>query len=193
MNSPIRYAITLFSGFLQELGSAGSGLVGLQRDIELLTTHRRDVRVGLYPWKADASDIAESLWRYRPLENGNNPEQEHIVIGYSYGGDRAVKFTRELETRGGCTVRCLLLCDAVRRWDYLPGVAAGCGIGQLTLPQIVEKCVYYVQRNPRWGLRKDPFQPAGHKVVAGAATNLVGPVVKKSSHSYIDNSIQFRS
>lgn len=191
--TPIRYAITIFSGFLQRLGSPGSGFVGLQRDIELLTTHRNDVRVGLYPWKANASDVAESLWRYRPRENGHDPKQIHVVVGYSYGGDRAVKFVRELESRGGTTVRHLLLCDGVRRFDCVPGLAAATGIGALIVPSIVEECIYYVQKNRRWGIRREPFQPAGHRVVAESkGTKLVGPVVKKASHSYIDNDSHFR-
>jgi hypothetical protein len=187
---PIRYPITIFSGFLQTLGSAGSGMVGLQREIELLTNRRDDIRVSLFPWNTDASDIAESLWRYRP----DYEKQQHIVIGYSYGGDRAMKFCYELAMRGGCRVKCLLLVDAVRRSDLLPGVAAWFGLGAIHVSTIVEKCIYYKQQHPRLAIRRGIFQPAGHAVIADdpEVTEMIGPIVKRSVHSYIDNDGEFR-
>lgn len=192
---PVRYAITVFSGFLQKLGSSGSGMVGIEYEAHQLAANRADVRVNLYPWDIDHDDVAESLWRHRPQVNGKNPKQIHFVVGYSYGGDRALKFIRSLQTRGGCEVRELWLCDAVRRWDFLPGVAAAFGVGVIEVPPIVQRCTYYLQKRPRWDFRKELFQPAGHKVVAKDAskTDLSGPVVRKSAHSYIDNDTEFRA
>lgn len=190
---PIRYGITIFSGFLQSLGSPGSGFVGIEHEAYILACGRPDVRVRLFPWNTDENDVAESLWRYRPRENGKSPVQVHIVLGYSYGGDRAIKFCKALEKRGDCSVKELWLCDAVRRWDYLPGVAAAFGLGSIRIPKIVEKCTYYVQRNPRWSFRSGFFQPAGHHVLAlDQKTTLLGPRVREESHSYIDNDNTFR-
>jgi len=168
-------------------------MVGIEHDAFILACCRSDVRVRLFPWNTNVDDVAESLWRYRPMENGMNPKQVHLVVGYSYGGDRAVKFCKALQERGGCTVRELWLCDAVRRFDsfhFFP--AAAFGIGSIHVPEIVEKCTYFTQQNPRWGFRKSVFQPAGHRVVVNNQnTQLVGPVVKKETHSYIDNDLEF--
>lgn len=196
---PIKYAVTLFSGFMQKLGSPGSGLVGLEHEIYNLcvATGRTDIRVRLYPWDTDASDVAEALWRYRPQENGKKPKQIHIVVGYSYGGDRAVKFVRQLQLRGNCSVAHLVLCDAVRRWDRLPGLAGATGLGYLQIPPVVEKCTFFRQYNPRWSFFREGgiFQPAGHPVVISpkAKTEMDGPHKKKAGHSYIDNDVEFRS
>lgn len=193
MTTPINTAITIFSGFLQKLGSPGSGMVGIRRSIEEVTCGKCDVRVGLYPWNTDASDVAESLWRDRPQDG---TLQSHVVVGYSYGGDRAVKFVRELEKRGDCAVKCLLLCDAVKRFDLVPGVAAWSGMGSLVVPAVTERCIFYVQKHLRWWWRMPPntFQPAGHNVVPEnkSATVMDGPHVRKSTHSYIDNDSGFR-
>lgn len=192
---PIEYAVSIFSGFLQSLGSPGSGMVGIEHEAYIRACHRPDVRVRLFPWDTDADDVAESLWRYRPRQNGIDPRQIHVVVGYSYGGDRAVKFCNALKRRGGCTVRELWLCDGVRRWDCLPGIAGGLGLGKLVVPDIVQECSYFVQQNPRWAFRREPFQPAGHAVVAADVdkTSIRGPFVKKSTHSYIDNDNEFRA
>lgn len=194
MKDPIRYAATMFSGFLQTLGSPGSGMVGIEHESYVKSCGRTDFRVRLFPWDTDEDDVAESLWRYRPQSNGTNPKQNHVVVGYSYGGDRAVKFCRALKERGGCCVKELWLCDAVRRWDYLPGIAGATGWGRLVVPDNVETVHYFVQRNPRWGFRKQIFQPAGHAVVAENSdkTTIVGPYVKRMIHSYIDNDLEFR-
>jgi len=193
--SPIRYAVTIFSGYLQSLGSPGSGMIGIEHEAFNRATHRSDVRVYLFPWNIDENDVAESLWRYRPREDGEDSKQIHIAVGYSYGGDRAVKFCNALKDRGGCEVRELWLCDAVRRFDCLPGVAAVTGMGRLVVPNIVTECNYFVQRNPRWGFRKEPFQPRGHKVVAADPNQTVinGPYVKTPTHSYMDNDNEFRA
>lgn len=197
MDQPIRYAVTIFSGFLQKLGSPGSGMVGIEHAAYVKACNRPDVRVRLYPWSTNVDDVAESLWRYRPRKNGNDPKQVHIVVGYSYGGDRAVKFCNALKKRGGCVVRALWLCDAVRRWDYLPGVAAATGLGDLVVPEIVQNCTYFTQEHLRWyigrGFRQI-FQPAGHRVVPDDAlsTRMDGPVKKLVTHQYIDNDNNFR-
>lgn len=196
MGSEIRYVVTLFSGLLQNLGSPGSGFVGLEHEIYNQCVGRSDFRVRLYPWNTNESDVAEALWRYRPKSNGDDPKQIHIVVGYSYGGDRAVKFIRQLQLRGGCKVNHLILCDGVRRWDKLPGVAAVTGLGYLEVPIIVQKCTYFVQQNPRWKIGREGgvFQPAGHSVIVakGGQTEMDGPHIKKSGHSYIDNDVNFR-
>jgi hypothetical protein len=206
VDDPIRYAVTVFTGFLQHQGSPGAGMVQIRRDAELLTESRlgRDVRVSLHNWKACENQIAESIWRDRPVNEYRKVEglgdirmlpskQQHIVIGYSYGGDRAVKFCRELGRRGGCVVQELLLCDAVRHWDYLPGVAAATGAGNLYIPSVVKHCLYYTQRNRRW-LGEGFFQPAGHNIIAEDPdeTDMEGPVVKERTHSYMDNDQAFR-
>jgi len=193
-HEPIRYAVTIFSGYLQSLGSPGSGMVGIEHDAFVRACNRPDVRVRLFPWNIDANDVAESLWRYRPQDNGVNPKQEHIVVGYSYGGDRAVKFAKALKDRGDCTINEMWLCDAVRRFDCAPGVAGATGLGRLVVPDNVKQCNYFVQRNPRWAFRNDPFQPRGHKVVAADPNKTIinGPILKTSTHSYMDNSNEFR-
>lgn len=192
MDVPIRLAVTLFSGFLQKLGSPGSGMVRLEHEAYLKCCGRPDVRVRLFPWSVDESDVAESLWRCRP----DDAPQIHLIAGYSYGGDRAVKFVRQLALRGDVDVRSLWLCDGVRRFDWLPGVAGGLGLGYLEVPAIVKQCTYYVQRNPRISLGREGgiFQPAGHPVVKAskAKTDLRGPIVKTVGHSYMDDDSQFR-
>lgn len=198
MDNPVRYAVTIFSGFLQQLGSPGSGMVGIEHDAYQKACHRPDVRVRLFPWDTDADDVAESLWRYRPRQNGVDPKQVHVVVGYSYGGDRAIKFCNALKERGGCVVRELWLCDAVRRWDNAWGVAGLTGLGSLVVPNNVNRCTYFVQRNPRWKLGRGfsgIYQPAGHSVIAAddGATTLDGPIVKHVTHQYIDNDNEFRA
>ena len=192
MDVPIRLAITLFSGFLQKLGSPGSGMVRLEHEAYQKCCGRPDVRVRLFPWSVDASDVAESLWRCRP----DDAPQVHLVAGYSYGGDRAVKFVRQLALRGDVDVRGLWLCDGVRRLDWLWGVAAATGLGYLEVPALVGHCTYFVQRNPRWAIGREGglFQPAGHPVVIAknAETTLRGPIVKTVGHSYMDDDSQFR-
>lgn len=193
MKHPIEYCITLFSGFLQNQGSPGSGFVRLEHEGYEICNGLSNMRVRLYPWDTNEQDIAESLWRYRP---NLGQLQTHIVIGYSYGGDRAVKFCNALAERGEVTVRHLGLCDAVRRFDALPGVAAGFGIGKLVIPNVVENVFWYKQKNPRWSLKrlpKSPFEPAGHKVVGQFYTTQIGhPVISTAHHSYIDNDSRFR-
>lgn len=189
---PVQLAVTIFSGFLQKLGSPGSGMVYLENEAYVRCCGRPDVRVRLFPWNINEKDVAESLWRNRPMDK----DQIHLVAGYSYGGDRAVKFIRQLALRGGCTVKELWLCDAVRRFDGLPGVAGGLGLGWLEIPSIVESCTYYWQRNPRWKIGREGglYQPAGHTVIKshGAKTQLHGPYERTSGHSYIDDDYGFR-
>lgn len=191
--------ITLFSGFLQTASSPGSGFVELARDcelrsIEILGRLGAYIRVQLLPHDADVGDVAESVWRYRPYVNGSklrSTEQLHLVAGYSYGGQAAVSYCDELALRGGVRVVELALCDPVRRWKYLPGVAAATGCGRLHVPEVVEKCWWYKQENPRYRFDRKGgwFQPAGHDVVG---TNVSDPVIRTSGHSYIDNDSEFR-
>lgn len=193
---PVRGAVTIFSGFLQKLGSPGSGMVHLEHLCHVKCHGRPDVRVRLFPWHCDVDDVAEALWRYRPDSNGTNPRQLHVVVGYSYGGDRAVKFIRELQQRGGCDVLELWLCDAVRRWDYMPGIAGAFGLGKIRVPEIVQRCHYFVQRHARLAPCRSGgfYQPAGHVVTTDSQITVVkGPVVKPSTHAYIDNNLQFRN
>lgn len=195
MSEPkIDLAVTIYAGCLQTLGSSTAGVIRLRRRIELELKGRVNTRVGLYTWNTNESDVAESLWRDRP----ENKRQLHVVIGYSYGGDRAVKFCKELENRTQCCVTELHLCDAVRRWDYLPGIAASVGVGKLWIPPIVNTCVHYIQEHSRWALNRgwkpgDIFQPAGHtvKAVNKDKTNLIGPILRSAVHGYIDNDADF--
>lgn len=172
-------------------------MVHLEHLAHNLCCSHPEIRVRLYPWDVDAGDVAESLWRYRPDSTERIERQEHIVVGYSYGGDRALKFVRELQFRGGCNVQHLWLCDPVRRWDWLPGVAGGLGVGRLRIPGIVERCHWFAQRNPRWSFLRSQgsiFQPASHKVVVNPkCTKLYGPFFKQAGHSYIDNDLEFRN
>ena len=184
---PIKLAISLFSGFLQNSGSAGSGLVDIENEIHHLICGHSEIKVRLYPWKVNVSDVAESIWRLR------NSHQKHIVIGYSYGGQTAVNFIRELETRGdGVRVSHLFLCDAVRRWRCLPGVAAATGMGVIKIPEIVDSRTWFIQTHPRWSFYRGlpRFTPAGHKLRGG---HIPASIELDAGHSYIDNHTTFKS
>lgn len=183
MLQPIRLAVTLFSGFLQKNHSEASGLLVIDNQVRQLCNGRPEVRVSLNPWDSDESDIAEALWRLRPAD----AVQEHIVIGYSYGGDRAVKCCRELVKRGDVHVVTLVLIDPVVRWDWLPGVAASFGVGSHHVPDAVGEVIHFAQSSPRWKWAhgRDLFSPAGHPVVHRGKK--VPPKVCGTSHTYIDN------
>lgn len=190
---PINLCVTIFSGFLERLGSPNSGFVGLEHAVHQACCGRCDVRVRLHPWKVDVADVAEAAWRFRP----ENRPQVHLVAGYSYGGQAAVNFCGELLARGGSVVKELWLCDPVRRWKYLPGVAAGLGIGSLVIPRNVESVTWFRQRNPRWALGRGVgciFDPAGHDVEAESPLNTTirPPIERDAGHRYIDNDQAFR-
>lgn len=180
---PVRIAVTLFSGFLQRNHSEASGLLVVDNYIRQVCNGRADVRVTLCPWNANESDVAESLWRLRPRDE----LQLHLVIGYSYGGDRAVKFCREIQERGDSDIRGLVLIDPVVRWDWIPGVAAMGGLGVHEVPDQVSSVTVFAQRNRRWSWRTGRwlFEPRAHPVWHRGRT--LPPVVLGVSHSYIDN------
>ena len=189
---PIDLAITIFSGFTQESGDvANIGMVGLEDEVEALCRDMPTVRVRRYLWNANVEDIVENLWQHR-----RNGSQKHLIVGYSYGGDRAIKMCWALNRRNDVEVIELALCDGVRRWKWLPGVAASTGLGKLVVPPVVKLVWWYWQHNPRWSLRRglDLFNPAGHSVVAAdpKRTSILHPVVVSETHSYIDNSRSFR-
>lgn len=190
---PITVAVTLFSGFLQRLGTAG-GLVEIEHAVHQVCRGRADVRVRLHPWNTNVSDAAEAVWRFRPGDR----RQVHLVAGYSYGGQAAVNFCRELWERGGATVSELWLCDAVRRWRWAPGLAAGLGLGKLVVPPSVDRVVWFRQQNPRWLLGRGAtrvFEPAGHDVEAESplATIVEPPIVRGVRHVYMDDDNDFRA
>jgi hypothetical protein len=184
----IKLSISLFSGFLQRGGSEGNGLFDLENEIHHLISCYPEAKVRLYPWNVNVSDVAESVWRLR------NSKQSHIVVGYSYGGQAAANFTYELQLRStsGLTVPHLFLCDPVRRWKYLPGVAAMTGLGTIRYADIVDNVTYYYQANPRWkfGRAGMTFQPAGHKIKGKAPFT---PIRRIAGHSYIDNDKEFKN
>jgi hypothetical protein len=189
ISQPIDLAITLFSGFLQNLGSAGSGLVDLEHKIHQLVYPHSTVKLRLFPWNAKTDDVAESLWRYRRF----GQKQQHIIVGYSYGGQAADNFVRSLERRNETEVHSLVLCDPVRRFKYLPGVAGFFGWGRFkyrTDKIHIDDVKVFVQQNRRFQRRVGPFyQPAGHPVLLD--NEKLDCVICKAEHSYIDNHAAF--
>lgn len=180
---PVDLAVTLFSGYLQNGYSQTSGLIAVDNHARQVCSGRPNVRVSLHPWNVNESDVAETLWRLRP----HGRPQCHVVIGYSYGGDRAVKFCRELSERGDVSVVSLILIDPVVRWDRLPGVAAFIGLGKHHVPAFVESVTVFAQQSPRfkWEHGRDFFEPRAHPVVHGGAT--VETHYLPATHNYIDN------
>lgn len=187
----IDVAVTIFSGFLQKRATQTSGFVSLASRCERLLCGTCNARVRFNPWRVDVSDVAEALWN----ERRPGVKQLHLVAGYSYGGQTALDYCRQLQLRGSCEVAELWLCDPVRRWKALPGVAAGLGLGVLTIPRVVTRVVPFRQRNPRWKLGRPGgvFQPRGHELAAESLHTTIEPWIETpAGHCYIDNDTDFR-
>lgn len=194
----VNCAITIFPGWLETCGSPGSGMIRLAHECRSIAPWP-DLEVNFFPWRVNVDDVAEYLRRFAPV----NERQRHLVVGYSYGGQTAVNFCRALlahtalSPAGGVEITELWLCDPVRRWRWLPGVAALFGLGKLVVPDEVQAVWGVCQRAPRWSFSRwlnDSngllYSPAGHAVAWRGRRGML--LERFVNHSHIDDDRYFR-
>lgn len=168
-----RRVFLLIGGAQQDVGERGVGLANLAREI---CYHDPGVYCKFSEWHQWRDEADEIL-------NFADPHAQVDLVGYSYGGDAALRVCRRLERRGR-KVSTLLLCDAVRRlhW-FLP--ASLWPYWVLRVPQNVRYCEVWRQRNDLW-IR-------GHRVVRDGwqlhlHEHLVGPNYR---HVHMDEHPEF--
>jgi len=131
------------SGFGQSLARS-SGVEDL-----LLATYWTDpdVLIVRHEWRDNFQATASFVERiYRQWAANNLPI---VVVGYSYGGDSAVRLATTLEARE-IPLEWLFLIDPVwRMWRYLPSLISLGGRGVLEIPANVKNLETWRQRETR--------------------------------------------
>lgn len=170
--------ITCVSGFLRDR-SRITGTVRLWLD---LSQHRdAQTETLLLNWSDDPREYASLIWA-ASQEMSDYPQV--YAIGYSWGGQTALNFCRELGRRG-IPVEAVVLADAVyrhwwmfRRWTSL-----------------VRWKALYVPSNVRqvWWYRQRQVMPMGHDVLPESTRHTLvhEPVTLDVDHSYLDDHPEF--
>ncbi len=172
----IRQPVILVGGFLQEQGTY-NGIIRLWDELSIQTASDPFTRVFWYPWNADAADIAEMIFRFRPMTKIHDV----ILIGYSWGGTLVIRIARELRKRG-IKVKLMILCDAIYRVRVLKFLAFVSCV-RLGIPKNVEEVQSFRQENSY--LR-------GHKLTFHGATQFNEFLAPNTEHKYMDDLIEFR-
>ena len=142
--------VVLIGGFTQKTYADN----GLQRLWIALNRHSRPmVHIAFREWSFSYRRLAERIFHVSRFDN--LPPQV-VVVGYSYGGQTALNFCRQLKRRG-IEVEHLVLCDAVRRWiSRIPTPSSLLRFWSLRVPDNVRSVRYFIQR---------VNHPRGHRVV----------------------------
>lgn len=147
--------IVCVTGFGQREGQ----LTGIERLHEAIRRKcaNEDTIVLLKSWRDNANDVAERIWRRRPVVGSPRV----VLIGYSYGGATAIAIAEELQRRG-ITVETMLLVDAVwRPWRFLPSFLSYLQCWILRVPESVKSLFSWTQKFD---------YPRGHKVATCGRT-----------------------
>ena len=174
-NHPINTWHVCISGFLQREGKM-NGIVQLWSDLHFEHAGS-NTRVELREWCGNWGNIAEWIWRMRPVE----PPKINIY-GYSWGGFSATLLSRQLAKRG-LHVDNLVLSDAVYRHRYLFGQwRALVPWMKIKIPSNVKNVTWFRQ----WG-----NLPRGHTLVAEDPNSTIirNPfeVRDGTTHQYMDD------
>lgn len=174
------------SGFLQNRGSAGSGVSG----IALAAAYRYGgkgtrTRVDFLSWDANPRHYAEYVHRW-----GRKDRPPRIIdISYSWGVGYGFVNTARALGRYGLDIDCAVLCDGVHHCFRAPWRAFLNGTFlrdfTITIPGNVAAVM---------GCRQTLNYPRGHDwEFEGRYTREFSPVVLPKPHTEIDNAREFRS
>ena len=143
--------------------------------------------VALREWTVNTSRLAQRIWL---VSRYDESPPIIIVVGYSYGGQTAVNFCRDLARRG-LMVESLVLCDAVFRWlRVLPTLSSLFSFWRIRVPRNVRMVRWFYQR------MSIPF---GHRVVrddpeqtAFWNNEFFGKELE-AGHVYVDDNLEFHT
>ena len=169
----------IFSGFKQKTATI-NGTVRVEDRILKIVQNRPNVRVILLPWDADVVDLSERISKTQP----DAAETIVNVYGYSWGGQTAADFARELQRRS-IKVQWMVLTDPVlraarflfffwvRQWQAFTR-------WPIRIPKNVKHVVWFRQRSN---------YPRGHDLVADdpIETNIREAVILEADHCWMDD------
>ena len=175
----------IFSGFKQKTATI-NGTVRVEDRILKIVQNRPNVRVILLPQNADVVDVAE---RIAKTQDDSGRETIVNVYGYSWGGQTAADFARELQRRS-IKVQWMVLTDPVLRasrflfFFWLFQWRAFVSWLPIRIPRNVKHVVWFRQRNN---------YPRGHDLVADdpIETDRAEAVILEADHCWMDYSWQW--
>ncbi len=171
----------IFSGFQQKTATI-NGTVRVEDRILKIVQNRPNVRVILLPQNADVVDVAE---RIAKTQDDSGRETIVNVYGYSWGGQTAADFARELQRRS-IKVQWMVLTDPVLRvsrflfFFWLFQWRAFVSWLPIRIPKNVKNVRCFRQRMN---------YPRGHDLVADDpdATDIPEAVILEADHCWMDD------
>jgi pimeloyl-ACP methyl ester carboxylesterase len=178
-HQPLRNFIWMFSGFRQDYRNP-CGLELVWRDLRTLSGERTAVQFSA--WDLDPEGVAAFIDRngiFKP---------NVLLIGYSWGGDKAVDVARELWKRGIDGVE-LILCDAVFRSSLF---STRLPLNPLSLTRLVQLKIPPGVQHVRWFYQRQN-RPMGHRPIAEdpERTTIADGIELPLNHSQMDESEMF--
>lgn len=179
----VRNFFIVRSGFLQNKGSAGNGMVKLAAALDhIFGGGEKGTRVELEAWKDDPDATAEFIYRL-----GRKDVSPNIVLAfYSWGvGYGLAPLCRGLMRRG-LRVHTAIVCDGVyyrwgRWWRAMTRSIVGVPI-RIEVPRNVDRVIQFRQHTNR---------PAGHDLVLRGSQTTFEEHVLPIRHQAMDNAPRF--
>lgn len=172
----------IIEGFTQESGTL-NGMVHVWSDLIEATKCREAWRVELLRWNDKVWNQAELIKRIAQF-SGVKPIIN--VYAYSWGGQTAANFARELRRRG-LTVNRMVLTDAVYRHTGIVGNLGNWRVLATWFPIVIPDNVNRVS----WFRQYECF-PRGHDLVCSKPGVIDKPVVVTLDHKWMDDLGEFR-
>ena len=181
--------VFLFTGFHQGTAQP-TGLEYLYAKLDHL--RRPGVSIEYKPWWTDVEALASFVNRQIVGRTGAS-HYRIVVVGYSYGGDRAVRLCRALRAIG-IQVQNLYLIDAVWRPRYplpftkhLPSLLSIFSFPKIVVPDNVKHVRAWRQKYPVFA--EWPANPRGHQIVVEDRnkTTTHGVTTLNKLHSQMDD------